>query len=175
MEMIYWILAAFGIVIGAFVLIALYGLTLPREHRISRAIALKQTPDAVWRTITDFANVPSWNANVARIEKLPDQNGHAVWRESYKNGYGLTLETTEVSAPLRLVRSIADVDGPFTGRWEFVLTEIEGGCRVTITEFGEVANPYFRVMAKLFMKPEAHMELYLAALATRFGEPATFV
>ena len=62
-----------------------------------------------------------------------------------------------------------------TGRWEFVLTPMDVGCRVAITEFGEVANPYFRVMAKMFMKPEAHMELYLAALATKFGEPVAFI
>jgi uncharacterized protein YndB with AHSA1/START domain len=175
MNILYWFLLAGGIIIAAFALIALYGLTISKAHQITRSIVLKQSPETLWRTITDFANVPSWNASVAKIEKLPDQNGHDVWRESYKNGYDLTLETTETIAPARLVRSIADVGGPFTGRWEFVLTPVEEGCRVSITEYGEVANPYFRVMAKWFMRPEAHMELYLMALATKFGEKTVFV
>jgi uncharacterized protein YndB with AHSA1/START domain len=175
MDILWWILIAVGIVVGALALIALYGLTLPRAHHVARTIALKQTPEAVWQTITDFPNVPSWNPNLAKIEKMPDLNGHEVWREDYKNGYGLTLETTEATPPTKLVRAIADVGGPFTGRWEFALTPAEGGCRITITEFGEVANPYFRVMAKLFMKPEAHIELYLAALAAKFGEQAVYV
>ena len=175
MDILVWILAAVGIVVGALLLIAVYGLTLPRSHQVARTIMLKQTPEAVWQAITDFPSVPSWNANVAKIEKLPDKDGHEVWREDYKNGYGLTLETTEATPPTRLVRTIADVGGPFTGRWEFMLTPVEGGCRITITEFGEVGNPYFRVMAKLFMKPEAHMELYLAALARKFGEQPMFI
>lgn len=175
MDILYWILIAGGILVGVFVLIALYGLTIPKGHQITRSIALKQPAEVVWQTITDFANVPSWNASVAKMERLPDQNGHEVWRESYKNGYGLTLETTEAIVPTRLVRTIADVGGPFTGRWEFVLTPVEDGCRVSITEFGEVANPYFRVMAKWFMRPEAHMELYLMALAQKFGEKPFFV
>ncbi len=175
MDILLWILAGVGIVAAILALIALYGLTLPKGHQIARTIAIKQPIEIVWQTITDFPNVPSWNGNVAKMEKLPDQNGHEVWRESYKNGYGLTLATTEATPPTRLVRTIADVGGPFTGRWEFVLTAVEGGCRVTITEFGDVGNPYFRVMAKWFMKPEAHLELYLAALAVKFNEPVVYV
>jgi len=175
MPMIYWILAAIGIIVLVFGLIALYGLTLPSAHQVSRTILIKQSPEVIWQTITDFANAPAWNANVATIEKLPDRSGHEVWRETYKNGYGLTLETLERAPPTHLVRLIADVDGPFTGRWEYALTPIDGGCRITITEFGEVANPYFRVMAKLFMNLATHLEIYLAALATKFGEPVVFV
>jgi len=174
MDILYWILIAVGIFVGVFILIAAYGMSLPKGHQVARSLALKQIPATIWQTITDFSDVPAWNASVAKMEKLPDQNGHEVWKETYKNGYGLTLETTEQTPPTRLVRTIADVGGPFTGRWEFVLTPIEGGCRITITEFGEVPNPYFRVMAKLMMKPEQHVEEYLAALATKFGEPVVF-
>lgn len=174
-DMWFWILAGVGIVGGALLAIFVGGCFLPRSHQVSRTIALQQPPEAVWQTITDFPNAPSWNANVAKIEKMPDRNGHEVWKEDYKNGYTLTLETTEATPTTRLVRTIADVGGPFTGRWEFVLTPAAGGCRMTITEFGEVANPYFRVMAKMFMKPEAHVELYLAALARKFGEQPIFV
>jgi hypothetical protein len=175
MDIGYWILLGVGIVVGSLVLIAAVGLFLPKGHQIARSIAIKQSPDTIWQTITDFPGVPSWDSSVAKIEKMPDRNGHEVWKETYKNGYGLTLETTEAMAPTRLVRTIADVGGPFTGRWELVLTAIDGGCRITITEFGEVPNPYFRVMAKLFMKPEQHVVAYLTALAVKFGEPPVFV
>lgn len=175
MEIWHWILMAIGIVVGALGAIFVVGWFLPKAHQVSRTIALKQTPETVWQTITDFAGVMSWNANVTTIEKMADQNGHDVWKETYQGGYGLTLETTESLPPTRLVRTIADVGGPFSGRWEFVLSADEGGCRITITEFGEVHNPYFRVMAKLFMKPEAHIELYLTALAKKFDEQAVFI
>src|SRR5437868_27244 len=82
---------------------------LPKGHQVARTIALKQSPEAVWQAITDFPNVPSWNTRLAKIEKLDDRNQHEVWKETYKNGYGLTLETTESIPPTRLVRTIADV------------------------------------------------------------------
>jgi uncharacterized protein YndB with AHSA1/START domain len=174
-ELWFWILLSLSVIIGAFAGIFLVGAFLPRAHEITRALNLKQTPDAVWQLITDYANVPSWQQNVIKVEKQPDKNGHEVWKETYKNNYGLFLETVEVAAPTRLVRTIADDKGPFTGRWEFSLTAVEGGCKLEITEFGEVGNPFFRFMFRLFMRPEVYLEMYLTALAKKFGEPPVFV
>ena len=42
--------------------------------------------------------------------------------------------------------------------------------RVTIIEYGEIANPFFRFMARLFMKPAIYLEIYLTALAEKFAE-----
>jgi uncharacterized protein YndB with AHSA1/START domain len=171
----FWILMSLAVLVGAFAAILLIGSFLPRDHEVSRTLALKQTPEAVWQVIADFANVPSWHAGVVKVEKQPDKNGHEVWKETYQGNYGLFLETIEAATPTRLVRSIADDKGPFTGRWEFALAPADGGCKLTITEFGEVGNPFFRFMFRLFMKPEVYVELYLAALAKKFGEPAVFV
>ncbi|MBI1830737.1 MAG: hypothetical protein HYR84_04720 [Planctomycetes bacterium] len=105
-----------------------------------------------------------------KIEKQPDKNGHEVWKERYTGNYGLFLETAEATAPTRLVRIIADDGGPFTGRWVFVLAPVEAGCTLAITEFGEVRNPFFRFMFRMFMKPEYYLEMYLKALSAKFGE-----
>ncbi|MSQ93616.1 MAG: SRPBCC family protein [Gemmataceae bacterium] len=171
----FWLLISIGIVVGILLLIAAFGMTLPRTHQVARSITLKQTPDTVWQTITDFANVTTWNENVLKMEKQPDKNGHELWKETYKGNYGLFLETTEATPPIRLVRTIADEKGPFTGRWEFALTPTEVGCKLTITEFGEVGNPFFRVMFRLFMKPEVYVEMYLTAFAKKFGEQPVYV
>jgi uncharacterized protein YndB with AHSA1/START domain len=134
---------------------------------------LKQTAGAVWQVITDYASVPAWHPYVRKVERLPDKNGHEIWKETYPDNYGLILETTETTAPARLVRTIADEKGPFAGRWEFTLTATDTGCRLSITEFGDIANPFFRVMFRTGgMKPEVYLEMYLIALAKRFGEPA---
>jgi uncharacterized protein YndB with AHSA1/START domain len=170
-----WILVAVGIVVGIFAVILLIGCYLPRSHQVTRTLSLKQSPDTLWQVITDYANMPSWHANVLKVEKQPDKNGHEVWKETYKGNYGLFLETTEQSPPTRLVRTIADDNGPFTGRWEFLVTAVDGGCKLSITEFGDVANPFFRFMFRMFMKPEIYLEMYLTALAKKYNEPAVYV
>ena len=169
----FWILVSIGIVVSVMLATAVIGIFLPRLHRVTCALALKQTPEVVWQVVTDHAHLPEWHAKVTKVERLLDKRGHEVWRETYKGDYGLVLETTEVSPPTRLVRTITDEKGPFTGRWEFTLTPTETGCRLSITEFGAVRNPFFRFMIRLFMKPEVYLEMYLQALAHKFGEPAT--
>jgi hypothetical protein len=166
----YWIVGSIGIVVGSLAAIFVIGCFVPRSHLVTRSIALKQTPQAVWQAVTDFANLPSWHADVVKVERQPDRNTHELWKETYRGNYGLFLETTESAAPARLVRTIADDGGPFTGRWEFTLAPIDGGCRLTLTEQGDIRNPFFRVMFRLYMRPEKYVVAYLAALAKKFGE-----
>lgn len=161
-----------GVLAGVIVAITLYGCLLPREHRVRRTLALRQSVQSVWDTITDFANMPSWHRDVIRVERLPDHHGRPVWRETCKGNYPIQLETTEAVAPTRLVRTIADINGPFTGRWEFELSPQGEGCQIAITEIGEVPNPFFRFMARMFMNPAYYLERYLGELARRFNEPA---
>jgi uncharacterized protein YndB with AHSA1/START domain len=172
-DIVFWILISLGIIVGILAAICLIGAFLPAAHEVTRALALNQAPDTVWRVITDFANVPTWQLNVIKVEKRPDKDGHEVWKETYKGNYGLFLETTQWSPPTRLVRTIADDKGPFKGRWEFTLALTPTGCRLSITEFGEVRNPFFRFMFRLFMKPEVYLEMYLQALAKKFGDAST--
>jgi hypothetical protein len=170
LNVLFWIGITLAILVGILLLIAVIGAFLPRYHQVSRTTELRQTPDVVWQTITDYANIPAWHREIVKVEKLPDRDGHEVWRETYKGSYPITMETTEAAAPSRLVRHITDEKGPFTGRWEFALAEMEGGCRITITEHGDIANPFFRFMARLFMNPATYLEMYLNALAQKFGE-----
>jgi len=164
--------SAVRVLAGTLILITVIGLFLPKAHQVARSTSLKAAPEAIWRVITDFAKVPAWHAGVEKVERLPDSNGHEVWRETFAGGYLMRLETLEVIAPRRLVRAITDETGPFSGRWEFDIAAAETGSRVTLTEYGEIANPFFRFMARLFMNPAMYVEIYLQALAGKFNEPA---
>jgi hypothetical protein len=173
-DVLFWAGVAVAILVAIFAIIMVIGVFLPRYHRVRREIDIQQTEDVVWRTITDYASIPSWHKEVVKVERLDERNGHEVWRETYLGNYPITLETTVAEAPHRLVRYIADERGPFTGRWEFDVTSTAAGCHVAITEFGDIANPFFRFMARLFMNPATYLEMYLIALAARFGEEAKF-
>lgn len=173
MDVLQYTFIGVGVLAGVLVVIGLVGLMLPKAHRVARSVALKQTPEAVWQVISDFANAPAWHKGIEKVERLPDKDGHEVWRETFSGGYPMRLETLQATPPRRLVRAIADEKGPFAGRWELDVAPTETGSHVTIVEHGEVANPFFRVMARLFMHPAIYIEIYLKALAGKFNESAT--
>src|SRR5262249_9200362 len=110
-----WAYLTVGIVIGLIGFAALVGRFLPKTHQVSRSLKLNHPPEEVWRIITDFANASTWWPRLKKAERLPDQNGHEVWRETFGRGEVFMLETTEAVAPRRLVRRIADVNRMFSG------------------------------------------------------------
>jgi uncharacterized protein YndB with AHSA1/START domain len=168
-DVFFWVGIGIGSVAGVLALVALVGCVLPRYHVVARALVCPQPAEEVWKVITDFAATPTWHPEVKKVEQVADTAGRAVWRETDKRGYALLLETIEAQPPCRLVRALVDEDGPFTGQWLFELVPEATGCRLTLTERGQVPNPFFRFMYRLFMRPALYIEMYLQALAVRLG------
>jgi hypothetical protein len=166
-----WGLIVVGSTVGVLALIAAVGCFYPRSYTATRALRSKRSPEQAWQVISDFAAAPSWHPEIKTVQRLPDHDGHEVWRETDRRGYPVQLETIEALAPLRLVRQISDEDGPFCGQWEFDLQPAAEGCRITLTERGQIANPFFRVMFWAFMTPTFYLEMYLRALAKKLGDP----
>jgi uncharacterized protein YndB with AHSA1/START domain len=162
----------FAFIVVVLVLAFVVGNFLPDRHTVARSQVIPQPPENIWAVISDHAQAPSWNPMVLSAEKQPDNDGNPVWLETYKNNQKMTLETKEFDPPRRLVRMITDVGLPFSGRWVYDIAQLkEGGSKVTITEHGEVKNPFFRLYARLIMSPTATIDKYLEALATKFGAP----
>jgi uncharacterized protein YndB with AHSA1/START domain len=160
-----------GSTIGVLALLAGVGCFCRRGYTVARSLRSRRSPEEVWQVISDFAAVPSWHPELKTVERLPDRNGHEVWRETDRRGYPVQLETIEALAPLRLVRHISDEDGPFSGQWEFDVQPAAQGSRITLTERGQIPNPFFRLMFWAFMTPAFYLEMYLRALATKLGDP----
>jgi hypothetical protein len=159
------------LLIGAVLII---GALTPADHRASRTLKTKQSPDAIWNAINDHANEPSWRDDVASVASAGERNGKLIWQENYKDGNTLQLMTTESRPPNRMVREIAE-EGPFSGRWEIDIEPSGSGSNVRITEIGSVSNPFFRFVSKYVIGHTYQMEKYLTNLAKKFGEPADIV
>lgn len=95
---------------------------------------------------------------------MPDQDGRAVWREVAKSGDALLLHTDSLEIGARLERRIVNKDLPFGGKWVYEFTASDQGCKLTITEFGEVYNPIFRFIGHFFLDPSATIRRYLKQL-----------
>jgi uncharacterized protein YndB with AHSA1/START domain len=169
-ETMIWGAIILGSTAGVLVLVGIVGCFYPRSYTASRTLETAHSPEEVWSVISDFANTPNWHGEVKKVERLPDRDGHELWRETDRRGYAMQLETIDAAAPRRLVRKISDENGPFSGQWQFDIEPAEKGCRVTLTEQGQIPNPFFRLMFWLFMTPTFYLDLYLQALAKKLGD-----
>lgn len=148
------------------------GAVLPRDHVASRSIRLDASREAVWQAITDHPNAPSWRTALQAVERGADDGGHAVWREIDHRGDALPLATVEEMPPTRLVRRIADPTLPFGGTWTYDLADEGPGCRITITEHGEVRHVIYRFVSRFVLGHTATIDAYLGDLGRKFGASA---
>lgn len=169
---------AFLVVVGVLVLliggVLIIGVRTPADHRASRTLKTKQSPEAIWAAINDHASEPTWRDDVASVASAGERNGKPIWQENYKDGNTLQLMTTESRPPNRMVREIAE-EGPFSGRWEIDIEPSGSGSNVRITEIGTVSNPFFRFVSKYVLGHTSQMEKYLTNLAKKFGEQPEIV
>lgn len=161
-----WILIAVLAVVVVVLLVAVIGWLLPKGHVASRSASLRFSPAAVWKVIS---GPPGWRPDIKSYQELPEHDGHRMWRETDKSGQTITYEAIESAPPERLVVQIADPKLPFGGTWTYEIAPTADGCTLTITENGEVYNPIFRFVSKLFMDPSATVNAYMAALQTELG------
>jgi uncharacterized protein YndB with AHSA1/START domain len=169
-DVLFWVAVGVGCVAGVLAIVALIGCFLPRFHVAARTLKSKRPPEEVWQVISDFAATPTWHPEVKTVERVAAEQGRDIWRETDKRGYPMLLETLEAVPPCRLVRAIGDEDGPFSGQWAFDLVPDGLGCSLTLTERGQIPNPFFRLMFRLFMTPAFYLEMYLKALAVKLGD-----
>jgi uncharacterized protein YndB with AHSA1/START domain len=190
------VLISAGIVIGVLVLlvaaVALIGMMLPQDHVAARTVRVGQSPEQVFAIISDVEKVPTWRADVTRVEILPIDNGSMMFREHGSDAVTYRVEVSE--PPRRRVVRIADANLPYGGTWTYDVTPVASGTpvasaaaaasampaasaapltQITITERGEVYNPIFRFMSRFVFSHHATIDAYLIALGTKCGEAVT--
>lgn len=168
MRMVKWLLIGAGVLVALAAVMVLVGLTLPKTHSVSRSIRLASPPDSVWALVRTFGAYADWWPDVERMERLPDRDGHEVWNQVTGMG-AVPLALVEIDAPRRLVARIAADDLGFGGTWTYVVAADGDGASLTITEDGEISNPFFRVMTRFFLGYSATIESYQRAAAARLG------
>lgn len=164
-----------GILVGSVAVsvgVWLIGWSLPVAHTATRSAEVEGEPTEVWEAMTNVESFSSWRPGVDRVERLADQRGLPVWRETGPMG-ALTMAVEDWSPPSRLVTRIVDDGQPFGGTWTFELAPAARGTRVTITEDGEIYSPFFRFMARFVFGYDGTMESYLEGLADHMAARGT--
>lgn len=162
-----WVVGLGVGLVGLVAIVVGIGLLLPEKHRASESARYRLSAERLWEIITDFSAYSTWRSGVSAVERLPDMDGHPVWKETDSQGEGIPYETVESVAGKRLIRRIADPNLPFGGTWEFGLEATSDGTTLTITEDGEVYNPIFRFVARFLIGHTKNIHGYLNDLQTK--------
>lgn len=168
MKILVWIVVALMALFGvAYVA----GFTIAENQTHTRAISLKQPPEAVFDAVADVQKMSAWNRSVEKVEPLPPIDGKEATRQTFKGNLQMTIVTSESRPPSHLVRTMGDAEGPFVGSWTYAITPEKGGSQVVLTEQSQVRNPVTRLMMRLFGATK-YMDEHLQDLAVHFGETA---
>ena len=164
------VLIVLAVLLGIVVLVTLIGLALPRSHRATSRISLRQPPARVWAVVRDLGALQGTWKELRSARRLPDQNGKELWEQN-AGGWPMRLVVEQATPESRLVTRIdAPENAAFGGTWTYALVPKDGGTEVTITEDGYVSNPIFRVMM-VAMGVHRTIDGYLRALGRKLGEP----
>ena len=165
-----WVLIVLGGLVGLIALMALIGAFVARDHRATSTITLRQPPDSVWRVVRDLGNITAWWPAMEKTERLPDRDGHEVWRQKM-SGFDVPIIVLESAPPRRLMTQIdPTADGAFGGTWSYELASDGTGTRISVTEAGWISHPIFRFMSRFLFGYYGSLDKYLKALGSRFGE-----
>jgi uncharacterized protein YndB with AHSA1/START domain len=170
-----WLFIIGGIFFLAMLVVLIAGLLQPIKHSVTRSIRLRQKPEVVFALLEDSTNLPSWSSTVASVEPMPPRDGKPnkpVMRCTLKWGHMQMIMTqSECTPPSRLVTRMAKPDGTVLGTWTYQITPEADGCRMALTEEGELKNPFFRIMARM-RGLDANITQTLNDLGKKFGEDA---
>lgn len=163
-----WFLIVLGSIAALIVVVFGIGMALPVGHSAGVTLYLDAAPEQVFATISEPTSASDWRSDLRQVELLSSAGERLRWREITSSG-SLTFVAEESRPPERFVSRIDDPNQPFGGRWIYVLEPRDGGTVVTITEEGEVYNPFFRFMSRFIFGHYATLERYARDLANHFG------
>lgn len=140
----------------------------------SASAIVPASPDAVFRTLTDIAGLPAWNAAMTSVIDEPAAlEVGAEWvvefralGQSWRSRS--TVEQLDVAGRRFAYRSRTDDGNPSYARWDWVVADDPAGSRVTVTWDLHPATFWRRVLlARIRARQLSRTELptSLAALA----------
>ena len=145
------------------------GFLMPREHEAQTERLIQAPPARVWALVSGMDGMTSWLSGTASVVRMPDENGHAMWKVADRSGGTLVYVTRREEAPTTVVREVRDPAGNFGGTWTITLAPEGGATRVSIVENGWIAAAPFRPVQRFIIGYDSAMNTYLDDLSRAAG------
>jgi hypothetical protein len=159
-----WLLGLVLLFVLVVTVVWLLGRSLPVSHETTLERVIDAPADEVWRSIEDPARWKLWRTDLEQLEALSDESFIIT------DSNGAIRYRLERPAERTLVTTIDQQNLPYGGQWRWtVAPATDDTSRVTITETGEIYNPFFRFFARYVFGYDATMSSVLDQLeiATR--------
>lgn len=151
MRWIVIIVAALVLIVG---FIYLLGFLLRIKHQAMVESQLQIPPENLWKILTSPADYKGWRKEIKELKVIDDRH----WSELNAHNDTINYRADWVEQNRKLSTVILNENLPYGGRWEFEITKTDTGSHLRITENGEVYNPIFRFMSKLYLVMRRHLK-----------------
>jgi hypothetical protein len=158
-----------GVLLLIALLVVVTGYLLPTRHVVSRSASFATTPERLYALI---AGPQNWRPGVAQSVFVDGADHRLILQETDRQGQTISYEQTDVIPTRSLKRRIATEGLPYRGSWIYELTPNGALTTLTITEDGEVDNPFFRFVARFIIGYTKSIDTYLGDLAGAVGRSA---
>jgi hypothetical protein len=146
--------------------IYLIGYFLPVNHVSTVKRTLPVRSAELWSVLVNFQDYKVWRSDLKSVTPISNNR----WKEESRHG-DITYQHELVEQYKRFVSKIVSEDLPFGGQWTYELKETPDGTELTITEHGEVYNPFFRFMSKYLFGHDATLRQYMDDLEDHVKKP----
>ena len=166
-----WIVRVLVALVVVVAVIGGVGMLLPSGHVVAVRMDVRAPAERVFEVVSDVARGPEWRSGLTAVEIVSAAGAPLRWRETMASGT-ITMVHESTDPPRRLVSRIDDPDLPFGGRWIYDLVPAADGTTLTITEEGEVYNPFFRFFSRFVFGHYQTLETYSRDLARHLDASA---
>jgi len=165
----YIIISIVGLLILLAGVVGIYGSMLPATHTASVSVVVNAPRERVWEIVNAAEQFPEWLEDITKVEILPEQDGKRVFRQ-HMGRNSFVLRETISEAPSRVVRTIVDDNGPFTGTWDHVFEDVGNGqTKLTVTEEGTIKSAIPRAIMKLSCGYDYYLKRMAVAMKAKLG------
>lgn len=151
------------LVIAVFISVMI-GRSLPQNHVASQTEVLPVPPAQLFQLITDVSQWPSWRDDI----KAAEMTGTNTFKAT-SNGDTIDYTISESVPGKKLVTTISSKGLPYGGNWTYEFVAEGNGTRLTVTENGEVYNPFFRFMSKYVFGHDGTIKKFFVNLKKKTG------
>lgn len=159
-DIVVWsVLALLALVI---ILPLLIGMLLPKLRQATRVELIKAPIDNVWETLSELTRQTEWRSDLKSVQMKDDDDGMR-WIEQPKRGWKRILRKQKEVHKQELMVLVEEGSSTL-GTRHFLLSDVPGGTRVTMTQSSEIGNPYARFRAHLNNKLDKRVNLFMQQL-----------